>query len=237
MTHLHALVLQSTLAGPRAGAGHALFTTEPRLPCCVLVQGRLLKSGTACLPQRQKASQMVAKALLAAAAVAAGLCLAAAMGTGAATGSNQGRPAQGGAPGAHAGAATSAARRRLLQDPAAAGPEQAWQQGMASLAFSETMRPNDTQALACKLAGISPYFTIHLAGIRLAQHPGACGQCVNLRCTDAARCDSLTRNVTGGAPDLTEAAVGEHQAGYGCFPTCNAAHSSTGSQSTIRRAH
>jgi hypothetical protein len=185
---------------------------------------------------------MVAKALLVAAAVAAGLCLAAAVSTGAATGSNQGRPAEGGfsgrgGAGPRAGAATIAARRRLLQDPAAASPEQAWQQGTAALAFSESMRPNDTQALACKLAGISPYFTIHLAGIRLAQHPGACGQCVNLRCTDAARCDSLTRNVTGGAPDLTEAAVGEHQAGYGCFPTCNAAHSSTGSQSTIRRAH
>jgi hypothetical protein len=172
---------------------------------------------------------MVAKALLVVTAVAAGLWLAAAVGTGAA--SKQGRPAEGGfsgrgGAGPRAGAATIAARRRLLQDPAAASPEQAWQQGTAALAFSESMRPNDTQALACQLAGISPYFTIHLAGVRQAQHPGACGQCVNLRCTDAARCDSLTRNVTGvcacASCALICAAVQERQASQGCFPTCNA---------------
>ena len=141
---------------------------------------------------------MAPKSLFVVAALAAGLCLAAAVGTGAT--SQEWRPAEAaGSTSGAAAASVSAASRRLLAGPGAAAPavEEEWQEGTATIAFSESMRPNDTQSLACQLAGISPYFTIHLAGIRLAAHPGACGRCVNLRCTDADRCDSLTRNVTG----------------------------------------
>lgn len=51
------------------------------------------------------------------------------------------------------------------------------QRGMAGVGpWGEWIPKNATQAVSCGLAGISPYFTIHLAGVNLSAHPDACGR-------------------------------------------------------------
>jgi hypothetical protein len=60
---------------------------------------------------------------------------------------------------------------------AGGGSAGAAQQGVAGVGpWGEWIPKNATQAVSCGLAGVSQYFTIHLAGVNLTAHPDACGR-------------------------------------------------------------
>ena len=62
------------------------------------------------------------------------------------------------------------------QQGAAAGEEGSFSGQAAVGGFAEFLPQNGTADLACGLAGVSPYFTVHVAALSLAAHPAACGR-------------------------------------------------------------
>lgn len=49
-------------------------------------------------------------------------------------------------------------------------------QGTLQVSFGESVTPGDVEHFACHLAGVSSYFTLHVAAINFERYPAACGR-------------------------------------------------------------
>ena len=64
----------------------------------------------------------------------------------------------------------------LLLIPLLAAAQPPTPEAALQVSFGEAISPNATQQLACRLAGVSPYFTVHFVGVDLEAFPDACGR-------------------------------------------------------------
>lgn len=78
-----------------------------------------------------------------------------------------------------------------------------------TVGYGEAIDDAFVKGLACQLEGISPYFTVHLAGVSLEAFPDACGQCISISCANPEEC-------TGSSFDQVVAAVLDDCASENC---------------------